>query len=232
MYEKIYNQKLADVSELTLFDFLKCVRGYLVTQSPLDNRIYYHAMNFIFKIEDPIEDDEQLVNFVRAAEFEGRKSLREMMLELRKNNHIAFITIGEVGARYAAHHQVPFLLRELNTVHTVVTLDHSLVLFEGYPIEGKFKGIVHLTEESVPRVLIKQIRQTLDDGEHVAIGDCYFDGQVVVIRKALYDGELAVLHKHMKQRYNANRAIDRICIDELRVCDNVAVQVQFLLATP
>ena len=231
MYEQIYNQKIADVSDLTLHDFMKCVRGFIPKQSPLDNRVYYQAMNFIFKVEDPvfrIEDDEPLANFIQTSACERRRSLREMMLELRKTDHIAFITIGEVGARYAAHHRLPFLLHQLDTIHTVVTLDRSLMLREGYPIADKIKGIVHLVEETVPNpdTLVKQVRQSLDDGEHVAIGDCYYWGHVIVIRKSLYDGDVAELHRHMKQRYKANRAIDSIDIDDLRVCDNVAVQVK------
>ena len=93
MYEQIYNQKIADVSDLTLHDFMKCVRGFIPKQSPLDNRVYYQAMNFIFKVEDPvfrIEDDEPLANFIQTSACERRRSLREMMLELRQTDHIAF----------------------------------------------------------------------------------------------------------------------------------------------
>jgi hypothetical protein len=231
MYEHIYNQRLADVSDLTLADFMKSVRGFMPKQSPLDHRIYYQAMNFIFKNEDPllrIEDDEPLANFMQKGVCEQRRSLRDMMLELRKTDSIAFITIGEVGARYAAHYHVPFFLQQFDTIHTVVTLDRNLMLREGYPIADQTKGIVHLTEETVPSPasLVTQKRESLDDGEHVAIGDCYYGGHVIVIRKSLYDGDVAELHRHMKQRYKANRPIDSIDIDDLCVCDNVAVQVK------
>ena len=59
IYRDIYNQRLSDVSELSLDDFLECLGGFVRTGSATEDRIFYHAHSFVFKLEPDLRGDQQ-----------------------------------------------------------------------------------------------------------------------------------------------------------------------------
>ena len=59
IYRDIYNQRLSDVSELPVDDFLNCLGGFVRTNSATDYRVIYHAHSFVFKLEPDLRGDLQ-----------------------------------------------------------------------------------------------------------------------------------------------------------------------------
>ena len=211
---------------MTLVDYLRCLKGFIYAQSPLDHRGYYIAYDFVQKMELKIEDDEQLSQYIRNRERKG--SLRELLVRLRDETRFSFVTVNEVGARYVSEFNEPLLVREFESVHTYISMDHTLTIKEQYPIDGAIRSIVHLADQRIPAQVIKLQRKPLEQDQEVVIGDVFLCGIVVVIDKTVYDRDLVKLHVCMNNRYNANRPIDMVAFNELFVCEFIALQVVLL----
>ena len=208
---------------MTLTDYLRCLEGFIYAQSPLDHVGYYIAYDFVQKMELKVEDDEQLSLYIRSRERKG--SLRELLIRLRDEDRFSFVTVNEIGARYVSQFNEPLLIPEFESVYTYISLDHTIAIKEQYPIDGAVRSIVHLTDQRLPTQVIKLQKNPLEHDQEVVIGDVFVCGILVVIDKTVYDQDIVKLHSLMKQRYNSNRAIDMITINELFVCEFVALQV-------
>ena len=168
----------------------------------------------------------KLTDYVLKKQKEGRKSLTELLTHLRNNKRMQFITIKELGARYAEYYRSPLLLGPGETIYSIVSVDPQISIKEKYHIWGFNYSIMHLHDQPLQHHVIRiNAMEPLQTDEEVVIGDVHPNGDAFLVRKSIYDGQLIELHQKMKARYETDRRIDQRKITDYSVCDFVACQV-------
>lgn len=168
----------------------------------------------------------KLIDYVREKQKERRKSLTDLLIHLRSTKRLQFITIKELGARYAEFYRSPLLIGPGETIYSIVNVDPQISIKEKYHIWGFNYSIMHLQDQPLQNQVIRiNSMDPLQTDEEVVIGDVHSNGDAFLVRKSIYDSQLVELHQKMKARYEADRKIDKRRITDYSVCDFVACQV-------
>lgn len=168
----------------------------------------------------------KLIDYVREKQKERRKSLTDLLIHLRSTKRLQFITIKELGARYAEFYRSPLLIGPGETIYSIVNVDPQISIKGQYHIWGFNYSIMHLQDQPLQNQVIRiNSMDPLQTDEEVVIGDVHSNGDAFLVRKSIYDSQLVELHQKMKARYEADRKIDKRRITDYSVCDFVACQV-------